>query len=558
MSRGSLLGLGLLVATGSTAAPVALADDETTPPDLPTTQPDPGEVQVGGALELEETPGSERELGGDFGLGKPSPYVALVIGVEGVAPADLDRSGAVLTLTGESADADPLTCTTDADGVCVVYVDGPEEGGDEGTDEGTDEVLAAAEAAGGSVAVPPGSYAVQQTGGGTGLAPATGATWTIEICDPSVGSIEGFFCMIAGMVGATGVIPNDSLFTNEVVTTVVDADTLAPVAGASYRFTGGPDYPRLDGAPADDCVPDAPVDEEGGTGDEQEETGDEGDDLPPIGLPGGPGFPGIPGLPGFPLPLVEIVPLGAEQAADPVTEPAPEADDSPVAAASPASAEVALPTSDEQGVLTHLGCFLPGAWTLEAVTTPAGYVSADVPVLLADTFRDEDGVLVQWASVTARLQPVGSTPVPPVVVPPGTQTPQAPVPPAGTGGTGGTGGSPAPAGTGGSTPGGPAAGARPAGAPAAPSAPAAAPSAPAAAPSAPAAVPTPATRPATPSGTAKPAAPAGALADPAPALRTESSTNVLEAGLVGFGILFVALVFFLVLWMRRRAREQRG
>ena len=227
-----------------------------------------------------------------------------------------------------------------------------------------------------------------------------------------------------------------------------------------------------------------------------------------------------------------------------------------------------IATSDESGVLRHVGCLLPGTWTLEPVTTPAGYEERGATVVLDSPWDAEAEAWDRIAETTVELRlvpdttgtPTSTPPAPPTgtTAPDGGTDPTTPTTPQAPPSTQPT-APPAPAGPGGgSAPGGSGTGGVVAARPAAGSSAAAAAPTSAASPA-----PTTAAAPAATSTAARPTSARSETAvsqgvEAAPALESRSSTSYLQAGLIGFGVLFTGLVFFLVLLLRRRAREQRG
>ncbi|SDP69567.1 hypothetical protein SAMN05660199_04634 [Klenkia soli] len=250
--RGSVLGLGLLVAAG-VSAPAAFAVEETgdgtdvpvdgeqSPPAL-RESPAPANPSAG-------TTTLAPALSGNFGTGKD---FTLQVTSPGPVPGDLDLSGAVFRATpalspvaGDpqtlARDGESYTCTTDVLGTCTF--DGPQRpfnladylgllgAGQEGDGDGPVDLVG-----GGSVVgLPAGYYTLTQVSSSPGLAPATGSKG-FAICGtggPSCGPVE----VLRGQVA------DDSLFRTSLVTTVTDVDTEEPVACAGYQLTG-PDYPH--------------------------------------------------------------------------------------------------------------------------------------------------------------------------------------------------------------------------------------------------------------------------------------------------------------------------
>ncbi|MGY1814760.1 hypothetical protein [Blastococcus sp. SYSU D00820] len=510
-ARGAVLGMGLLVAAGA-GMPAAAADDETA---APTTTPAPAPTTEAAGAPLNQAPvptaPTAADLTADFGLGK---NLGVFVEPDGVFPQDLDMSGAEIAFrpvevvadpTGVEGvqDADgtaylegePTICTTDADGACHagnLMGWGPLGLAEEGGDTGT----ADSEADPSLVVLEPGLYLVEQLSSSTGFAHEPGILGTVRVC--------GFGDFIAVAEGIDGAVPcesfpalsapNASLFSTAVWTTTLDAVTGAPVPGVAYELTGGPDYPRVPGAEPGDCQP---MD--------------------------------IGETPDGDLPTAQATDSG-------------------------------LPVTDAAGDLTFPGCHLPGDRTLRAVGVPAGYQAGQsftVPVGVPP-MDERSGEPDRVVRVTVGLLPVGAVPAPPSTpsTPSVPSTP--PAAPTATGGTGSTGGTGARPSTGTGTGTGAGTGARPGSAGTASS-----PSAPAATGSAPAAPTAPATAASSPSPAkptpARPSAPtAVSPADDVPvvALETESSTELLEVGLIGFGVLFVAAVVVAIGVLRRRARRQ--
>ncbi len=557
LSHGSALGMGLLVASGA-AAPAALAADEDPATGDATLQerPDPGQVDVGAALdEWDPAELTGEDLTADFGTGKIFGGTALTVSIDpvGRVPADLDLGGAVIAFRDVADDdGDDLAawCVTDADGTCGVA-----HGGSEGSGDGTS-----------LVSLPDGRYAIEQVAGAEGLAPAAGVLDTFDLGCAAESESPDLSCMF----GRDHEIANDSLFSTGVTTTVVDGVSGAPVAGAGYRLSG-PDHRHRAGGTPDDCQGDQPG-------------GEQDPELPPLLLLLGvdPATPAGTGSADTAAESPDAAPVADPAAALPAAaDPAAEdaravepggTDPEPRGPAVAEGVDPTVATSDASGRLSHTGCLLPGTWTLEPVTTPRGHQPAGGTLQLPA--RDAGtGAYTPVAALTVELQPAADpsgpqTPptTPPVPAPPA-QPSGPPVPPAtstgsvatapsaGTGGTGtggtGTGTAGTGSGTGTGTGGGrPAAGA--AAVPSAASGPASASSA-----AAPTAAPVPTTRSTQPVQ-ARPSSAAAATVQPTPALQTQSSSNVMQIGLVAFGIVLAGAVFFLVLLLRRRAREQRG
>ncbi|MGY1774196.1 hypothetical protein [Blastococcus sp. SYSU D00813] len=570
-ARGSALGMGLLVASGVTV-PAALADEDPATGDAVLQTPDTvDEVPVGDVLEQwEPADVTADDLEPDFGVGKSFGSEALVLQTvpDGRAPADLDLSGAVYAfrdVTAEGGDGLAAVCVTATDGTCTVErAEGPLWGtGLAATTEPTAEPSPGEGVDPSYVTLDDGTYVIEQLSSVPGLERAPGVVDTFEMGD-CWSPDEAPVCI----TGTWHEVDNASLFHTSLTTTVVDAGTGDPLAEAGYRLTG-PDYRHRPGSElVDDCQ------------------GEPGPDGPPLLLLTEETT-SQPGTTGTGATDTGITDTGAADtgATDTGTTDTGTVDPGDV---DPESLTVA--TSGADGVLTHVGCLLPGTWTLEPVTTPEGYEPATAEVELGSPWDAEAGTWDRAAGTTVQLAPVVVTPpmstpptttpptttpptttppttTPPTTTPPTTSTPTttppdpgtdpvppaptAPVPPASApapvpagGGTGtGTGGTNAGA-------------ARPVnGAPAAvPSAaPTAAPATATATATAPA-LPTATTRPTT----VRPTTVAAPQVEAAPALETRGSTNYLQVGLVGFGVLFTGLVLFLVLLLRRRAREHRG
>ncbi|MGY1594573.1 hypothetical protein ACI79D_21575 [Geodermatophilus sp. SYSU D00708] len=229
------------------------------------------------------------------------------------------------------------------------------------------------------------------------------------------------------------------------------------------------------------------------------------------------------------------------------------------AAAAAAPDEDAVPTTEEHGVVVHTGCFLPGAWRMTAVHTPTGYAPGDTftTALSAPVVDEGYGELDQTFEQTHRLRPVGSTgdaddspetsPTPsrPTEPTPRPEPAGDPAPAstddeqaAGGGSTGGTTGRTSGSSTAGTSRGVPAP---------LPSPAAVATEPPAATPSA-----TTPQRSTTPTSPHPVAEDAGGSEQLEPA----SESTAFEAGLIGFGVLFVAAVVVGLGLVRRRARRQ--
>ncbi|TFV91359.1 hypothetical protein [Blastococcus sp. CT_GayMR16] len=205
--RGPLVGVGLLALTASGGS-VAVADDEAdlappapeadldgVPDSAPVLNPDVPAPDVARAASSIE---------GFFGRGKTVGFQVDYDATTGAAPAGLDLSGAVFTLTGNGQTFD---CTTGPTGSCSVTSN--DTGGD----------------------VPPSTYSVTQTAHAVGLAGATG-TGSVHVCS----FLDGFFGTCGGDSFET--VVNDPTFRTPVVTIVEDAVTGAPIAGAGYALTG--------------------------------------------------------------------------------------------------------------------------------------------------------------------------------------------------------------------------------------------------------------------------------------------------------------------------------
>jgi len=236
--RGSALGLGLLVAGGITAPAAFAIEDPTGPADQPAER-------ASTPAPLEETPAEAgavlaAPLSGDFGLGKS---IEFQVAGHGPVPGDLDLSGAVFQAA--PLDGGPgYTCTTDASGTCSFDTPWFVGGGwlpfnpFESTvlvPPATGPIPFAPTAEGSDASIPAGMYTVTQLSASPGLAPAAGLA-IVELCSFPYGC-EGEAGELFESVG------NDSLFRTQLVTTVTDSVTGAPVGCASYELTG-PDYPH--------------------------------------------------------------------------------------------------------------------------------------------------------------------------------------------------------------------------------------------------------------------------------------------------------------------------
>lgn len=232
VARGVLVGVGLLVAMGA-GAPAALADDAPVP-DATAPQTDPQVVAPAPAKPLNATPApavaTPDEFGGFFGTGKQSS-VQIAVQSQGDVPADLDRSGATLTLTGGPSNRVTATCTTDASGVCTVSV-----------------TTGAWVTDGLNLQLPEGSYTVRQTDASAGLQADRTHYWTTSLCTVTQVSFPGapdgppMVFPVPCSAGGTGAVPDTSLFRRHLTATVVGAG--APLAGATYALAG-PDYPHV-------------------------------------------------------------------------------------------------------------------------------------------------------------------------------------------------------------------------------------------------------------------------------------------------------------------------
>lgn len=511
IARGSALGVGLLVAAG-VLAPAALADDEASAETLPEADLETGEIQLA-PINVDPVEGNEdadRSLIPDFGVSKN-------FGVQLAAdpiPDDLDLSGAVFDVLDLDGNVQG-SCETDVDGLCTVMSDfwvGSEYA-----------------PAGDEIVLPVGTYTLVQdaTHPVPGLVP-TDAVTTFSICfpfEPGCGwSVEWD-------------VMNESLFRTEVVVTVRDGGPGrddAPVAGAGYTLAG-PDYRHTE--------------------------------VPPFEILQA-GDPGVE-IPWFEIPPIEVpegeVPEGEVPEGEISEGEISEGDvvDTDVAAAveatdeeGPADADAGdgeageEPVLDEpvvsgaDGVLTYSGFFIEGDYTLTPEVTPSGYVSSGVVPFTIE--RSEPGTVAPW-DVTVHLQPENSE---------------------GTGGDGTVGDGTDGSGTGssGTTPPGvtvPTSSGPGAASPAAPVDRAPGrnrqpavdiPAEPSAAEAAPPSSSSPAPASWRPGDRA-----AGVVAGPGaaatPKIQEASDTKLLEAGLVGFGILFIAVVVIATAVVRRRARR---
>jgi hypothetical protein len=495
IARGSALGVGLLVAAGA-LAPAALADDEATAETLPEADLAAGEIQLA-PMNVDPVEGNEdadRSLTPDFGVSKNFDVQLTADPI----PDDLDLSGAVfdvLDLDGNFQGS----CETDVDGLCTVMSDlwvGSEYA-----------------PAGDEIVLPFGTYTLVQDAAYPvpGLVP-TDAVTTFSICspiDPGCGWRMEWD------------VKNDSLFRTEVVVTVRDGGSGrddAPVAGVGYTLAG-PDYRHAEVPPFEIL-----------------QAGDPSVEIPRIEIPR------------IEVPKGEI--------------PEGDVDDTDVAAAveatdeeGPADADTGdretgeEPVLDEpvvsgaDGVLTYSGFFIEGDYTLTPEVTPSGYVSSGVVPFTIE--RSESGTVAPW-DVTVHLQPENSE---------------------GTGGDGTVGDGTDGSGTGGSgtTPPGvtvPTSSGPGAASPAAPVNPAPGrnrqpavdiPAEPSAAEAAPPSSSSPAPASWRPVG--KPADAGIGPAVATPQIQEASNPTLFKAGLVGFGILFIAIVVIATGFVRRRARH---
>jgi hypothetical protein len=434
VARGALVGVGLLVATGSGTPAAGAATD--TPPDVGPPPAEGQETVVAPGRTLNLAPvraeSTTDGVGGNFGYGKPPPpivtpivtsTVTVTVTPDGPVPPDLDRSGGTFSLTDLSGEA-AATCSTDAAGLCSIATTSGEP-----------------VSTGSQLQLSPGLYEVTQTAASVGLL-ASDRPWYLMLC--------GTECP----TDTTQSVPNTSLFRQHLSAHVVSAGgpdgtgAGAAVTGASYRLAG-PDYPRTPAVPGDDGRAD------GGTS-----------------------------------------------------------------------------TSDTDGVLTFGGWFLPGTWTVRSVTPPAGYVrgapaTIDVPSTAPDASR------TAWGDD--------------LVLTPGDTG-------SGTEGSGAT-GSPAPRPDGAGTGTGPGAGTPQAagGQPAAPASQAGRPE------SLPASEPTtgvPAPAPPVGSPATQPPLEIASAPDVVSPRLAPASSSFVEVGVIGFGILFVALAVIGVGVLRRRVRDR--
>lgn len=350
--HGAALGLGLVVAAGVTA-PAALAIEDTDEGTVDQTLEESEE-----ATPLAEEPSEDDgtlapALAGDFGTGKD--FTVQVQPTDPV-PDDLDLSGAVFRATADD-DGATYTCTTDVAGACsfdsgwVPSWSWPAPWMIAFTADRTDAV------------VPTGSYVLTQVGSSPGLDLNTGSA-TFTVCDTD-------FC---GDFGEDEIgVGNDSLFRQELVTTVTDIDTGAPLACAGYELTG-PDYPH-DGTgaaqvPAETAVPAGCTDPAAATA-----------------TSSAPATTTAPATQTTPAPSADATETTGTASTSP-TEETTETDESPVdvldVARDDENAGITYGTqiSDETGTLTFRGWFLPAeGYLLTPTSTPDGY-SPDV----TDTF----------------------------------------------------------------------------------------------------------------------------------------------------------------------------
>ena len=512
--RGSALGIGLLVTTGVVATP-ALASpapgidgllESGAPGVMPVTgtagPPAGDSAPVGEGSPAGASSSSTEQaqpLTPDFGVGKNLDVHLSATSV----PADLDLSGArfeVVDMGGKTQ----ASCTTGANGSCPIqlaHFDPAASGFPLVTD------------------VPPGTYLLRQDPAYAvpGLVPSAVATPFI-VCSPFTSTAQ---CQ----PGFSWAVPNTSLFRAGLAVTVRDATTHAPLAGASYSLTGA-DYRHLHPTDQDQVTifPQAPGNKatpgdssaaasstaataSGGSADPASAADQTGDTA-----------------------ATDTAASDTAASSTAAAETTTQAQDSATDGSTPSGSTSGPVVSGPDGLLTYRGWFLDGEWELAPEVIPPGYRSSGVlPVILPVRSRDSGDIWADTVGLAPEDVVVTGTggsgiPVPPVA-------PRAPIP---------SGAPTAPRTT--------AAKAQRVRAAPQPSA-----GAPAASASAISAVPAPAAgrSPADPSGAPLPAA---APAPGSSQLRVAAKTSLLHAGLIGFGVLFVALTVLGVGFMRRRAR----
>jgi hypothetical protein len=428
--RGTILGLGLLVAGGA-AAPAALAEEPTDPDTLDAT-PD---VPVSAARVLVATPAPSQAVSGplipSFGTGKAFDLALIV---DGATPDDLDLSGAQFAFTKAGSPTPAATCTTTSSGTCTV---------------GYGRSGIAPTSAGSTVTLANGVYTITQVASVDGLTPVSGPFGQLTMDYDSYYDGVRF----GQPIRKPAKISNVSEYTPRVTASVVDAETGDVLAGAGFALSGAADYPARS---------------------------------------------------------------AAEAAVDRV--------------------EPAVPTSDEDGVVTFDGWFLPGELTLTPVGIPDGYVLGAAMTLTVPStpgFHAPEAWALADSVEVARVAPPQVEQPPVVPGPTGTPTQPNTTPTS----------NPA------STPAGSAAPARPV--------------TPSAAASVSSAAPVPTSAPTSSSATRAPQALVdrvpGTAADVAPLtggtdLETVSST-VPAWSVAAIGLLFVAAVVGGVMVMRRRVRR---
>jgi hypothetical protein len=347
--------------------------------------------------------------------------------------------------------------------------------------------------------VAPGSYRLRQDPALAvpGLLPSTVAT-PFTVCSPFASTSQCHTSISGG-------VANTSLFRTGLAVTVRDGATHAPLAGASFSLTGA-DYRHIDPTVQQERVttfPQAPGNQ--GTSD------------------------------GSAAPTSASDPAASDTAASGTASSDTAASSTPAAATTtqaPASASAGdsatgPAVSGSDGLLTYRGWFLADGLTLTPEVIPPGYRSSGVlpvtpPVGFGDTWADTVDLAPEEGGV---MGTGGSGPALPPVAP------RAPIPSG--------------------APTSPQATSAPVGhVPAVPS-PIAGSTSVSAPPASAIATPAAERTPADPSGAPLPAA---APAAGRPQLRVAASMSLLDVGLIGFGVLFVALAVFGVGLMRRRAR----
>ncbi|MQA35848.1 hypothetical protein GCU49_20095, partial [Modestobacter roseus] len=218
VTQGSVLGMGLLVATGA-AAPVALAEDATTPQPAGAAGRLTADGTVGAPLQAAPAAPVIGEIGADFGTGKNEEVSTFRLAVRADdVPPNYSYAGATFRL--RDGDGHTGTCTTDAHGLCTIT-------------HGARVVES-----GSSLTLPAGTYRVEQLTSSAGLA-RTGGDGELTIAKKATKGAP---------TGDT--IGNASLFRRQVLAAVHDRrSALLPVPGAVYTLTA-PAYPQQGTTPA--------------------------------------------------------------------------------------------------------------------------------------------------------------------------------------------------------------------------------------------------------------------------------------------------------------------